>query len=122
MTGVVPGFGTGAGTVISGVAVDGGRITPSDFSSLSLKVPVEPVEDGSLGSIFSAGILLGAGMLGACCCRTLGFWAEAAVKPPASMIGTIRNLFMNRSFQKERVITARVPGVTRLPLPEHLPS
>ncbi len=49
MTGVVPGFGTGAGVVISGSILAGGRITPSVASSLSLKVvpePSVPVEEG----------------------------------------------------------------------------
>ncbi len=58
MTGVVPGFGTGAGVVISGSILAGGRITPSLASSLSLKVvpePSVPVEEGSWGFIFSGG-------------------------------------------------------------------
>ena len=77
MTGVVPGSGTGAGTAISGVLVCGGRMTPSDCSSLSLSV--EPVDDGSCagtdpcGSTFSGGICCSGGMLGACWFSTLGF-------------------------------------------------
>ena len=75
-----------------------GRITPSDRSSLSLKVLVDPVSDGPLvvppsvlGSIFSAGIWLGAGILGGRCCSTSGFCASAACQDrPGSWIGPAR--------------------------------
>lgn len=57
ITGVVPGFGTGAGADMSGAMPSGGRITPSLRLSFSLKVSpdpaVEPVLDGSCGAIFS---------------------------------------------------------------------
>jgi hypothetical protein len=48
MTGVVPGFGAGAGTVMSGAISDGGRMTPPVLSSLSLRdwgdEPTVPVD------------------------------------------------------------------------------
>jgi hypothetical protein len=57
---------------MSGVAEDGGRMTPSVRLSFSLRFSVEPVEDGSdgangLGATFSAGMSRGIGMFGACC-------------------------------------------------------
>ena len=77
ITGVVPGFGTGAGTVMSGVAVAGGLITPSVRLSRSLRVsPVEPVVPRS-GAIFSAGTLSGLGILGAR--GWVWVWASEAV-------------------------------------------
>ena len=57
MTRVVPGFGTGGRTDISGAILAGGRITPSVRSSLSLsgavERPTEPVERGSCSPVLS---------------------------------------------------------------------
>jgi hypothetical protein len=68
MTGVVPGLGTGAGAVIFGSILAGGRMTPSVASSFSLRVapePTVPVAEGSSGFIFSGMTWLVGGMLGA---------------------------------------------------------
>jgi hypothetical protein len=81
MTGVVPGFGTGARVFMSGEIPAGGRMTPSLRCSLSLKdspepeVAVDPVVQGcepggqvGSGSIFSGIVELfcGAGRTGGC--------------------------------------------------------
>ena len=63
MTGIEVGFETGGRTTIS-LPIGGGLITPSDFPSLSLSVPVETVLPGSCGAIFSAGTVFGSGMFG----------------------------------------------------------
>src|SRR3954469_14520168 len=130
MTGVVPGSGAGAGTVMWGEAFAGGRITPSDCSSLSLKLLVEPVSDGPVGperllsgSTFSAGIWFGAGMFGACWFSTPGFCARAAeLRPAARIVVKTSTRFMGRSFGKATDDPGAGSGkAIRLPWPAHWP-
>ncbi len=83
---------------MSGVASAGGRMTPSLRCSLSLRV--EPV-DGSVGSIFSAGMSLGAGMLGACCGK-VGICAKAPEpRQRENTDGDRSNTSWIHSFRKE---------------------
>jgi hypothetical protein len=72
---------------MSGVLFSGGRITPSvslSFSLRGLLEPVDPVVEGSCGSIFSGIVFRGAGMFGGRCCGDCD--CAVALNPPARSI------------------------------------